>query len=86
MNNNGLDNAMIPLMPIWDTINELNRLRDLMRFATCITEPLSLKEDHAYEIFHPFILDLCERLDGACEALAAARGNVVFISQTEGGH
>lgn len=83
---NSLDNAMIPLMPIWDTINDLKRLRGLVHLTSCLIAPVGLQEDHDFEVFHDLFSDLYERLDGACAALDAARGKVVFIRQKEGGH
>lgn len=85
MNSNSLDNAMIPLMPIWDTITDLKRLRGMARLMACLTWPYGLKEDQTFEVFHDFFLDLHERLDEACTALSAAQEKVVFIKQQEGG-
>jgi len=85
MNNNpstnsgsNLDDAMIPLMPIWDTINDLHRLRGIVAAAAYLTGPLKLKEDDDFEVFHEVFNDIHDRLDAACDVLSQARQNVQF--------
>lgn len=79
MSNNSLENAMIPLMPIWDTINELDRLRGLASLMATLTGPLNLKEGHPYEAFHDYFADVSDRLDAAVIALNEAREKIKFV-------
>lgn len=80
---NSLDNAVIPLMPIWDTINDLNRLRGVVAAAAYLTGPLKLKEDDDFEIFHDIFCDINERLGNACDALEKARQDVKFMKKEQ---
>ena len=73
-----LDNAVIPLMPIWNTINDLSRLRGIVAAVAYLTGPLKLKEDDDFEIFHEIFCDINERLGSACDVLEAARQDVKF--------
>lgn len=73
-----LNDAVIPLMPIWDTINDLTRLRGIVAAVAYLTGPLKLKEDDDFEIFHEIFCDINERLGAACDVLEAARQDVKF--------
>ncbi len=73
-----MDNAVIPLMPIWDTINDLTRLRGVVAAVAYLTGPLKLKEDDDFEIFHEIFCDINDRLGAACDVLEAARRDVKF--------
>ncbi|MEN6639024.1 MAG: hypothetical protein ABFC95_07495 [Smithella sp.] len=90
MNNNpstnsgsNLDNAVIPLMPIWDTINDLNRLRGIVAAAAYLTGPTKLKEGDDFEVFHEVFNDINERLGAACDVLEEARQSVKFMKEEE---
>ena len=76
-----LDNAVIPLMPIWNTINDLSRLRGIVAAVAYLTGPLKLKEDDDFEIFHEIFCDINERLGAACDVLEAARQDVKFTQE-----
>lgn len=73
-----MNDAVIPLMPIWDTINDLTRLRGIVAAVAYLTGPLKLKEDDDFEIFHEIFCDINERLGAACDVLEAARQDVKF--------
>ena len=49
---NTMDNAVIPLMSIWDAVNDLSRLRGIVAAVTYLTSPQHLKEDDEFEVFH----------------------------------
>lgn len=76
-----MDNAVIPLMPIWATINDLTRLRGIVAAVAYLTGPLKLKEDDDFEIFHEIFCDINERLGAACDVLEAARQDVKFTKE-----
>lgn len=76
-----LDNAVVHLMPIWDAITDLSRLRGMVALIACLTGPLHLKEDDEFEIFHDILCDINARLDEACDALETARQNVIFLKK-----
>lgn len=78
-----LDNAVIPLMPIWDTINDLTRLRGIVAAVTYLTSPQHLKEDDEFEVFHEIFCDINERLGAACDVLTEARQNVQFMKEAK---
>ena len=80
-NQNTMDNAVIPLMPIWDTINDLTRLRGIVAAVTYLTSPQHLKEDDAFEVFHEIFCDINERLGEACDVLETARQTVKFMKE-----
>ena len=81
MANNNMDDAMIPLMPIWDVILEIERLRGIADMMATLLGPCCLKEDHEYGIFYDFVIDFTDRLSAACTALRAAREKVIFIEE-----
>lgn len=76
-----MDDAVIPLMPIWDTIIELERLRGIADMMAMLLSPCCLKEDHEYGIFYDFVIDFTDRLSAACTALRAAREKATFIKE-----
>jgi len=76
-----LDNAVIPLMPVWDAINDLSRLRGIVAAVAYLTSPQHLKEDDDFEVFHEIFNDIHERLGEACDALESARQNVKFTKE-----
>lgn len=81
MSNNNMDDAVIPLMPIWDTINDLDRLRGIADMMATLTGPCCLKEDHEYEIFNDYFMDISDRLAAAYTTLTTAREKVIFLKQ-----
>lgn len=83
MTTSKMENAVIPLMPIWDAINDLSRLRGIVAAVAYLTSPQHLKEDDDFEIFHDVFMDVAERLDAATYALDKARQNIKFVN-TEG--
>lgn len=76
-----MDDAVIPLMPIWNTINDLSRLRGIVAAVAYLTGPLKLKEDDDFEIFHDIFCDINDRLGAACDVLEAARKEVKFTKE-----
>ena len=76
-----MSDAVIPLMPIWDTINDLTRLRGIVTAVAYLTSPQHLKEDDDFEIFHEIFCDINERLGAACDVLTEARQNVQFMKE-----
>jgi len=76
---NTMDNAVIPLMSIWDAVNDLSRLRGVVAAVTYLTSPQHLKEDDEYGVIHDIFCDISDRLNEACGALEAARQNVKFM-------
>jgi len=78
---NTMDNAVIPLMSIWDAVNDLSRLRGIVAAVTYLTSPQHLKEDDEFEVFHEVFCDINDRLNEACDALEAARRDVKFMKE-----
>lgn len=76
-----MDNAVIPLMPIWDAINDLTRLRGIVAAVTYLTSPQHLQEDDDFEVFHGIFSDINDRLGAACDVLEAARRDVKFTKE-----
>ncbi len=74
-----LDNAVIHLMHVWDSINELDSLGGMLRLVAYLTSPLCLKEDHDFEVFYEFLAGLSSRHDEAVNKLNEARKKVTFI-------
>lgn len=81
MSNNTLDNAMIPLMPIWDTINEVTRISELASIMAILTSTAQPDNAVTAESLSVVFLDLSERLFAVDKALNAARGSVVYWKQ-----
>ena len=78
---NDLDNAVIQLMPIWDTINDLARVNGIMNLLAYLTSSLCLKEDHEFEVFNETFNDISGRLNEITETFLTARKNVIFVKK-----
>lgn len=76
---NSLDNAMIPLKPIWDAINEVSRIQEITSTMAILTSDDHLNPDVEPGILSVVFLDVSERLFEAAKAFSAARAQVKFV-------
>jgi len=76
-----MDNVVIPLMLVWDAINDLTRLRGIVAAVAYLTSPQHLKEDDDFEVFHGIFSDIHDRLNEACAVLEQARRDVKFMKE-----
>ncbi len=79
-----MDDVVVPVMVIWDTINDLCRLRGIADALAYLTRPeRSNDDDAAADMLHEVFNDFSERLDAACDTLETARKNPRILKSEE---
>jgi len=81
MDNNNMDDAMIPLMPIWDVILEVSRVQEIADTMAILTSDDHVNTDVEAGRVSVIFLDLSERLYEVGKTFAKARENVKFLKE-----